>query len=189
MSTFSRAVTLPVTDPLMVTILATIGAVTLAVSPIVSTESVSSILPVTYPSIVRSSDGVTVPVMMTVAPRPAPAPRAACCPARTNTDGLSVRPPRKPWNVICLLAPHSSTLLTRLPTSPHTPGRRKPWRERRVNPTDHDPHHTRVVFTRSRSVTAGGARRAVTIMRRMSLPGGSDPGSPQPQLTQAFCLE
>ena len=43
-----------------------------------------------------------------------------------------------------------------------------------MNPTDHDPHHTRVVFTRSRSVISRGARRAVTIMRRMSLPGGSD---------------
>ena len=103
MSTFSRAVTRPVTAPLIVTILATIGAVTLAVAPIVSTESVSSILPVTYPSIVRSSDAVTVPVMMTVAPATPPAPRAACCPIRTTTDGLSVRPPRNPGDVIRIL--------------------------------------------------------------------------------------
>jgi len=100
MSTFSRAVTRPVTEPPIVTILAQIRAVTLAVAPIVRTCAVSSIVPLTWPSRVRSSNEGTgdpgppvpsvayyMPPMPPMSPMP-PAPPGI--PASLFSSGISL---------------------------------------------------------------------------------------------------
>ncbi len=68
MSTFSLAVTLPVTSPRMTTDLANTWALILPFGPIVSTFCRSSILPSTWPSIVRSSLPLSSPLMTTDLP-------------------------------------------------------------------------------------------------------------------------
>ena len=68
MSTFSDAVTLPVTSPSTTTDFAKTSALILPLGPMVSTLSLSSILPSTWPSIVRSSLPLSSPLMMTDLP-------------------------------------------------------------------------------------------------------------------------
>src|SRR5262245_45956259 len=65
MSTFSLAVTLPVTSPRMTTDLANTCALIFPFGPIVRTFWRSSILPSTWPSIVRSSLPLSSPLMTT----------------------------------------------------------------------------------------------------------------------------
>ena len=68
MSTFSDAVTLPLTSPSTMTALANTCALILPFGPIVSTWSFSSILPSTWPSMVRSSLPFSSPLMTTDLP-------------------------------------------------------------------------------------------------------------------------
>jgi hypothetical protein len=65
MSTFSLAVTLPVTSPRMTTDFAKTCALILPFGPMVRTFCRSSILPSTWPSIVRSSLPFSSPLMTT----------------------------------------------------------------------------------------------------------------------------
>src|SRR5262245_12324530 len=67
-STFSDALTLPLTSPRTMTVLANIWALMRPLGPIVSKWSLSSILPSTWPSIVRSSLPLSSPLMTTDLP-------------------------------------------------------------------------------------------------------------------------